>query len=123
MKTFLLAVVTLFSLQSLGQKEISIDSVKAHLGEYISVCGKVYGVKELDKIAFINLGAAYPNAPLTLVVFAGDKKKFKKALAAYDGKDICVKGNITLYQGKTYQLRLETEEQITEKKVVDLDLD
>ena len=52
----------------------------------------VYGVKELPNITFINVGAKYPDNPLTIVVFPGDKGNFKEGLAVYDNKNICVTG-------------------------------
>jgi hypothetical protein len=40
----------------------------------------VYGVKELPNINFINLGARFPDNPLTIVVFLDDKGNFKDGL-------------------------------------------
>ena len=64
------------------------------------VCSKVYGIKELPNINFINLGAPFPDNPLTVVVFSGDKANFKDGLAIYDNKTICVTGIIKEYKGK-----------------------
>ena len=64
------------------------------------VCSIVYGVKELPNINFINVGAQYPDNPLTIVVFPGDKENFKQGLSVYDNKNICVTGKIKAYKGK-----------------------
>ena len=64
------------------------------------VCSKVYGVKELPNINFINLGARFPDNPLTVVVFSGDKANFKDGLTIYDNKTVCVTGTIKEYKGK-----------------------
>jgi DNA/RNA endonuclease YhcR with UshA esterase domain len=60
----------------------------------------VYGVKELPNINFINLGARFPDNPLTIVVFPGDKANFKDGVAIYDNKTVCVTGTIKEYKGK-----------------------
>ncbi len=65
------------------------------------VCSKVYGVKSLEKITFINLGAAYPNSPLTIVIRAEDRGNFPQpAEAMYENKNVCVTGIIKEYKGR-----------------------
>lgn len=64
------------------------------------ICSQVYGVKELSNINFINLGAQYPDNPLTVVVFSADKGNFKQRLQIYNGKNICVTGTVKEYKGK-----------------------
>jgi len=80
-----------------------IDAAEAekYIGKRVTVCSTVFGVKELPAINFINLGARYPDSPLTIVVFAEDKANFKDGLAVYDGRHICVTGTIKEYKGKT----------------------
>jgi micrococcal nuclease len=84
-----------------GQTNVSVDSVTSHIGEKVVVCAKVFGVKSLEKITFINLGAAYPSSPLTVVIFAKDIINFKEAPPAmYKSKKICVTGKLQDYKGK-----------------------
>jgi DNA/RNA endonuclease YhcR with UshA esterase domain len=85
-----------------GQTKVAVDSVTRHIGERVVVCSKVFGVKSLEKITFINLGQQYPNSPLTVVVFAENILVFKEAPATlYDGKQICVTLTLKDYKGKT----------------------
>ena len=64
--------------------------------------GGVYGVKSLEKVTFINVGAKYPNAPLTIVIFAKDLANFKDTPEKlYGNHSICVTGVLKEYKGKT----------------------
>ena len=72
----------------------------------------VYGVKALEKVTFINVGSAYPNAPLTLVIFAKDLVNFNDTPAKlYNNKSICVTGTIKDYKGKA-EIIVNKQEQI-----------
>src|SRR5664279_1331004 len=100
-KIILTAIVSLIYSTSFCQTKINIDSVTKHYGEKVTVCSKVYGTKALEKVTFINLGAAYPNSLLTVVIFTKDKDKFKSAPEAmYSEKTICVTGELKEYNGK-----------------------
>ena len=112
-KIILTAVITLVCLTAFCQTKISIDSVTKHYGEKITVCSKVYGTKALEKVTFINLGAAYPNRLLTVVIFTKDKSKFKEAPEAmYSDKTICVTGELKEYNGKP-EIIVSSPDQIT----------
>lgn len=91
--------------------EITPDMAANYIGKEVRVCGKVYGVSELANINFINMGAAYPNAPFTVVIFSADKANMKTKLSKYDRKEICVTGVIEEYKGKP-QIKVKAETQI-----------
>ena len=80
--------------------KITAEDAGKYIGKKVIVCSKVYGVKELPNINFINLGARFPDNPLTVVVFSGDKANFKDGVAIYDNKTVCVTGTIKEYKGK-----------------------
>lgn len=85
-----------------AQTTIPADSASRHVGETVTVCAEVFGVKSLEKLTFINIGAAYPNSPLTVVVFAEDRSNFPEPLEKlYGNKLICVTGKIELFKGRT----------------------
>ena len=89
------------SLLCFGQTKIPVDSAVRHIGEKVIICSTVYGVKAMEKVTFINLGSAYPNAPLTLVIFAKDLPRFSDTPEKlYGNKSICVTGTIKEYKGK-----------------------
>ena len=89
------------------QKDKMITAAEAanHIGETITVCDKVYGTKYLESSAtqptFLNLGAAYPNSPFTVVIYGNDRPNFKeKPEIYYDNKNVCVTSLIKEYKGK-----------------------
>jgi len=77
MRKILLAIAFIIATQtSFAQTKISIDSISLYIGQHVQICSKVYGIKSTEKIIFINLSAAFPNAPLTVVIFAKDLSNF-----------------------------------------------
>jgi DNA/RNA endonuclease YhcR with UshA esterase domain len=103
MKPLFTTILFFLCFRSFAQTKISIDSVNNHKGELVTVCAKVYGTKFLDKsqITFIDLGAHYPDAPLTVVILAKDRANFPQSPETlYADKQICVTGVIKEYKGK-----------------------
>jgi hypothetical protein len=75
---------------------IDIKDAANHVNQDVIVSGKVYGYKVLEGLTLVNLGAAYPDQLMTLVL-RGDAT----AIAAdLDGKTIQITGKIELYKGK-----------------------
>jgi hypothetical protein len=69
-----------------------------------SVCDKMFDGKFLEssQITLLNLGGAYPNQKMTVVIKGSDRKKFKTPPGTlYVGKTICVKGLIQIYKGRS----------------------
>jgi hypothetical protein len=106
MKKGLAAILGLFLVISASaQKEISMDSLSQHIGDSITVCTKIYGGIYLDKskdsITLLNAGAAYPNAPLTILIKIDARKEFKEyAEVFFKDKEVCISGKIILYKEK-----------------------
>ena len=104
-------------LSSFAQKRISIDSINYHKNELIIVCGKVFETKfsEETETTFIDLGGAYPNALLTVVIFGKDLANFKEAPEIlYKDKNICVTGVIKEYKTKHEIIVSKPEEIVVE---------
>ena len=103
MKLLFLAIALSFSIAGFSQAKINVEDVSKHIGDSVTICTKVYGVKFFDKsqMTFLNLGAAYPNSPLTVVIFGKDLDNFKVAPEKmYADKEICVTGVIKDFKGK-----------------------
>ena len=103
MKNLLLFALVINTTSLFAQEKISIDSVSKHIGEAVTVCSKVFGTKFLDKsqVTFLNVGAQYPDALLTIVIFGKDRINFKEnPETMYADKQICVTGFIKQYKGK-----------------------
>lgn len=77
-------------------KHISLQDIAAHVGETVTVSGKVYGTKDFGSMILVNVGAAYPQNPLT-VVLRGKAKSLSNNL---EGKTITVSGNVSSYKEK-----------------------
>ncbi|WP_214072621.1 S1/P1 nuclease [Mucilaginibacter sp. dw_454] len=77
-------------------KTIDLKDVANHLNETVTVIAKVYGIKDFSSMILVNVGAAYPDSPLT-VVLRGDAKALSTQI---DGKAITVTGQVIDYKGK-----------------------
>lgn len=77
-------------------KTIDVKDAAAHLNETVTLTAKVYGTKDVSSMILVNLGAAYPDSPLT-VVLRGDAKALSTQI---DGKTITVTGQVIDYKGK-----------------------
>jgi S1/P1 Nuclease len=82
--------------KSPGGVQILSQDVRNHIGENLQVCDQVYSDKELANMVLLNLGAAYPNQILTVVL----KGKAKENYRGLTSKKICVSGTAVLYRGK-----------------------
>jgi len=102
MRKNILLIIFIISANILtAQNKLSIDSVSNHVGDNVTVCAAVFGVKSTENITFINLGAAYPNSPLTLVIRTKDLVNFKSSPSSlYENKKVCASGILKDYKGK-----------------------
>jgi len=68
-----------------------------------SYCDLVFGGKYFDNsgMTLLNLGAAYPNSTMTIVINGKDRNKWSEdPIKLYDGKKICITGKQIEYKGK-----------------------
>ncbi|MDB5144531.1 MAG: hypothetical protein JWQ66_3244 [Mucilaginibacter sp.] len=77
-------------------RTIEAKDAAGHLNENVTVTAKVYGTKDFSSMILVNVGAAYPDSPLT-VVLRGDAKALSTQI---DGKTITVTGKVIDYKGK-----------------------
>ena len=102
-----------------GNNTITVDEASNHIGETLTVCGKVFGGKYLEnsngKPTLINMGASYPNNSFTLVIFGDIRVNFSYTPEEYlNNKNICVTGLIKMFKGKP-EIVVSNESQITTK--------
>lgn len=88
-----------------GQTTIKLEDVGKHVGDSVKVCGKVYSVRYLEQSrnspTFINIGGAYPNQLLTVVIWSDVRKQFEKTPEElFKDKEVCVTGKVELFKGK-----------------------
>ena len=115
-KQLLALILILFSFVAQAQKEIQPKDAAAHVGDSVVFTGAVYTGRFLtsskDRVTLLNLGGAYPNQLITLVVPLANCMDFEEAPEkAYIKKVVRVKGKIELFNGKP-QVVLYSEEQI-----------
>jgi hypothetical protein len=102
-----------------AQSENAIEVREAYkfVGETKIVCGKIVSTKYLKRASggpiFLNFGRDHPNQQMTGLIWFGRFSEYfsYKPEKFLKRKNVCVKGYISEYEGKT-QLEIRTEKQI-----------
>jgi exonuclease VII large subunit len=116
MKTILVALLLLLASSSTRAQQLTeLKNVSRHVGDSVSTVGKVYGIKTVSngELTLVSLGEAYPNQVLTVVVSEEIKKGLKVSLDSLEGKEVLVRGRVTLYNGKPQIVLLKAEQLLT----------
>src|ERR1700676_5220731 len=89
--------------QSATPPRIAASEAKKHAGETVTVCGKVvdtkipkYGLAGRGKPVTFDLDQPEPNPVFYFVAFGSKPEGPKEAVAAYQGKRVCVTGEINM---------------------------
>ncbi len=119
-KVFALLLGVNLGLLSYSQTVIKLDDVNKHIGDSVKVCGKVYGIRQVatakNEPTFINLGGAFPNQLLTVVIWNDVRKTFEKAPEElFKDKEICVVGKVELFRERP-QIVLREKGQVVVKE-------
>ncbi|HLK67494.1 MAG TPA: hypothetical protein VKU19_28855 [Bryobacteraceae bacterium] len=102
MRTALVCLVALAA-PLFAADTIPSAQAKDHVGEMVTVCGKVADTRYLEsgrQPTFLNFDKRYPGHTFTGVIFGENRSKFGAPEKEYLEKDICVSGKIELYNGK-----------------------
>jgi hypothetical protein len=107
MKTLIVTMLTGLSALALAQNapatppRITTADAKSHTGETVTVCGKVvdtkvprYGLAGHGKPVTFDLDQPEPKPVFFFVAFGSQDGGPKEAVAAYQGKRVCVTGKI-----------------------------
>lgn len=115
MKPLLFVLFSLFFVSVKAQTNIKLDEVSKHIGDSVTVCGKVSDMRYFENSSkqptFLNIGDKYPNQQLTVVIWGETRKLFAGKVDDMKGKDICITGRIILYKEKP-EIVIEKTEQI-----------
>jgi len=114
-----ISLLFLFPMYLLAQSEQPIEVKEAYkyIGETKIVCGRIVSTKYLKRSSggpiFLNFGRDYPNQQMTGVIWYGRYSNYfsYKPDKFLKRKNVCVKGNISDYEGRT-QMEIRTEKQI-----------
>ena len=101
MKYLLFAAVLFLPVLSFSQTTIKLEDAAKHVGDSVNVCGKVAGGRFMDQLenspTFLNLGAAYPDQLLSLVIWQDQRGQYDPAPEVqFMDKDVCVTGKIVI---------------------------
>lgn len=130
MRIALFVLCTLFFTTASAQKEIKLEEAKDHIGDSVKVRGKVYGIRYMESVrnnpTFINLGAAYPNQLLTVVIWGDVKKnlgynpeeeKYAKGVAVVTGRVESYRDRLQIVIKDPKQLKFIYDEEVPADKV------
>jgi DNA/RNA endonuclease YhcR with UshA esterase domain len=102
-------------LSAKAQTAIKLEDVGKHIGDSVTVCGKVADMRYFEnsnnKPTLLNIGAKHPNAPLTVVIWENARALFTTKVEDLMEKEICITGRIILYKEKP-EIIIDRPEQI-----------
>ncbi len=120
MKTsiLLIAVFSIFSNSLLAQKKITTAEVLNNIGNFVTVCDKIIDATYLEnspaKLTLLNIGGAYPNQKLTIVINEENRNNFPpRPEIFYLNKTICVTGKLLLYKERP-QIQITSPSNVVE---------
>ena len=108
-------------LSAQSENAIEVREAYKYVGETKIVCGKIVSTKYLKRASggpiFLNFGRDYPNQQMTGLIWFGRFSEYfsYKPEKFLKRKNVCVKGYISEYEGKT-QMEIRTEKQIKLKE-------
>ena len=101
MKTILTLALVLISSLSFSQEKITTSQAKENLGKEVILKGKVASIKlasEGRTTNYINIDKAYPDNIFTVVLTNKYLEEHQLDIANSVGKEITVKGTISVYE-------------------------
>ncbi|MFZ1786364.1 MAG: hypothetical protein WAU23_14260 [Ferruginibacter sp.] len=119
MKQVLLVSCILFALgNAKAQSLIKLAEVDRHIGDSVTVCGKVESMRYFEngkgKPTLLNIGAAFPNQLLTVLIWDETRSLFPGKLEDLLKKEICITGRIILYKEKPEIIINKTEQLVVQ---------
>jgi hypothetical protein len=105
------------SLCAQSENAVEVKEAYKYVGETKIVCGKIVSTRYLKRASggpiFLNFGRDYPNQQMTGLIWFGRFSEYfsYKPEKFLKRKNVCVKGYISEYEGKT-QMEIRTEKQI-----------
>jgi len=105
----------LITFAGFSQQKISIDSISVYIGQNVTVCSKVFSThitKGEKPLTYLNLGAAYPDQKLTLIIFQKDRTNFSfPPDEYYNLQEVCATGELKTYKSMT-EMIISSKDQI-----------
>jgi hypothetical protein len=103
-KTFTL-VILLVGGYVVSAQSLSADEASKRVGDSIKVCGKIFGGRFFETSVgcptLLNMGAAFPASPLTIMIPGDVRMKMGYAPEQQlKDKNVCVRGKVILFKDK-----------------------
>lgn len=102
----LVGLVTVSGLQASEQMKITTEEARTHIGETVTVCGKVvatriskYKVAGRGRPIILDLDQPEPNPVFLILTWPSDVAKPDQPENPYQGKRVCVTGKIVKARG------------------------
>ena len=102
----LVGLLMVSGLRGSEQVKIATAEAKAHVGETVTVCGKVVGTRITKYVLttrghpiVLNLDQPEPNPVFLILTWPSDSAKPEQAKNTYQGKQVCVTGKIVKARG------------------------
>jgi len=86
-----------------AQTKIAAKDAAKHIGDSVSITGKVFGGKLFtpSNMTLLDIGGYNPNQALTIMIPGADRRKFKgQPEVDYKGRNVTVTGKLILYKNK-----------------------
>ncbi len=105
MKKLLLFFLLVTAVQYAFAQTFTSEDAGKHIGDSIKICGKVFGGRFFETSnnspTLLNMGAAFPNNPLTVMI-PGNVRMSMGYIPEQELKDknICVTGTVILFKEK-----------------------
>lgn len=115
-KLLLVALLSCLVSAAYSQDTLTTDKVAAYVDKQVVVKGVVAGARRFETgerapLLLINLDEAYPNTPLTVVLYKEVLEKAKIDEHALTGKKVVASGKISVFKGRN-QLVIEKLEDL-----------
>ena len=119
-KIYLLLFAFVLTLSVSAQSYTPEEAVK-HVGENVKVCGKIFGGRffetSKDAPTLLNVGAAFPSSPFTIMITKEVRQKMGNAPEIeLKEKNVCVTGKVILFKEKP-EIIVEESKQLTIEKL------
>ncbi len=113
-------VLVTSSVLCMGQaKQISSSEAKDHIGEKLTVCGKVvsirtskYKIADKGQPLVLTFDQPDPNAVFQVLTWPSDASKRDEMQASYQGKQVCATGKIIKARGVPHMIAADPATQI-----------
>jgi hypothetical protein len=105
MKKLFTLLAFIGAVQFCAAQTLTPEEAAKHVGDNVKVCGKIYGGRFFETSnnspTLLNMGAAYPNSPITIMLSLDVRNKLGYTPEQeLKEKNVCVSGKVELFKGK-----------------------